>query len=118
MTPQPQPAAYWIELLEELTGGIPFRTVPCFSKPTQLGFYFMLYTDHWDRGFYDCIRQEIDYIQSGQNIIDAAVEFLKAHNDWEKGLIIQDYNAHKYITSKCNMHKQTSLYLRCNGIKR
>jgi len=104
MTPQPQPAAYWIELLEELTGGIPFE-VDYWQKfyPTQLSTFFMLYTSHWDRGFYDCMKQEIDYIQSGQNVIDAAVEFATSIPSFEK---------------RMNLVEQTSLYLRCNGIKR
>ena len=104
MTPQPQPAAYWIELLEELTGGIPFET-EYWQKfhPTQLSTFFMLYTSHWDRGFYDCMRQEIDYIQSGQNVIDAAL-------NWKNGYQTND------LADK--LSDQTSLYLRCNGIKR
>ena len=103
MTPQPQPASYWIELLEELTGGIPFEITQCKHNPTSLKFFFMIYTNHFDRDFYDKMFDEVHYITSGQNVIDAAVEFATSIPSFEK---------------RMNLVEQTSLYLRCNGIKR
>jgi len=103
MTPQPQPAAYWIGLLEELTGGIPFEIRKCNFLPATLDFFFLLYTTHFDREFYQCMMEEIRYLISGQNVIDAAVEFATSIPSFEK---------------RMNLVDQTSLYLRCNGIKR
>ena len=111
MTPQPQPAAYWIELLEELTGGIPFEIINTPHFATTFSFFFVIYTSHWDRGFYDCMRQEIDYIQSGQNVIDAAVEFYDQRPRNGK------QNMDKAFCAVDNLDLQTYLYLRCNGIK-
>jgi hypothetical protein len=103
MTPQPQPAAYWIALLEELTGGIPFELSNLIGRYSKLSQYLAMATFMViDDGIRDAIILDALHIESGQNVIDAAVEL---QSDFT------NMNINKVVY-------QTSLYLRCNGIKR
>ena len=104
MTPQPQPAAYWIELLEELTGGIPFELSNLIGHYSKLSQYLAMATFMViDDGVRGAIIENALYIESGQNVIDAAVR-------WKK-------QSHSLDLSE-ELSDQTTLYLRCNGIKR
>jgi hypothetical protein len=112
MTPQPQPAAYWIELLEELTGGIPYRINENkwdVMYPSLFDFVEITLSVHCglDRDFEEALIEDAHYLTSGQNVIDAAVEYnFKLR---EAGIAI------RYAF---NLYDQTELYLRCNGVKR
>ena len=112
MTPQPQPASYWIALLDELTGGLPFEiiNVELPFQCTSLSSYA-----HWhipyggiDGEFRDAIMYETNYLTSGQAVIDAAVEALRLKNTMNLTL---RFNAEN------NLDEQTRLYLRCNGVE-
>jgi len=107
MTPQPQPAAYWIELLEELTGGIPeFERMPKKGVHDSLSSFinsFSWYESEIDADYWGSLYVTACKIECGQNVIDAAVEFATSIPSFEK---------------RMNLVEQTSLYLRCNGIKR
>lgn len=110
MTPQPQPAAYWIELLEELTDCVPFKLLENGLRYYTLYDFVKYNLDYreWDLEVVKDILQGIQEYTSGQNVIDAAVEFADRF----------DTSAFGYLQLRDNLDLQTSLYLRCNGIKR
>jgi hypothetical protein len=113
MTPQPQPAAYWIELLEELTGGIPFEVKLSEIDEYETLHYFMCTCSILDEFYIDLLalyRVESAYLTYGQNVIDAAVE----SNSLEAWKASDD----DYLNAYQQLKDQTNLYLRCNGVKR
>ena len=116
MTPQPQPAAYWIDLLEELTGGIPFQyKVKKSDRYVNLASFIQdvwIIDDDFCPLFYNAFYLEAHYVSYGKNVIDAAVEFYDQRPKNGK------QNMSKAFCAVDNLDKQTSLYLRCNGIKR
>lgn len=120
ITPQPQPAAYWIALLDELTDGWfseatndveinegIYESVTDFLNggftwnEQELGFAF------WN-SFIDGI-DGIEYVCTGKSVIDAAVELEDPKND--------NVKVEEIIALYGRLEKQVQLYKRCNGIK-
>lgn len=110
MTPQPQPAAYWIELLEELTDCVPFKLLENGLRYYTLYDFVKYNLDYreWDLEVVKDILQGIQEYTSGQNVIDASTSIRLCES--EDITVISDLND--------EWMEQIDLYLRCNGIKR
>lgn len=111
ITPQPQPASYWIALLDELTDGCLFKlfTQIPYHYESLYGFvYENLDLSKIDNDLFESLMNNIDYIQSGKSVIDAAVEFNDRNTPTD---------AFDYIQLRDNLNEQVQLYKRCNGIK-
>lgn len=112
ITRQPQPASYWIDLLDELTDGwfseatkghlldnVTTSKLSEFIDESFDWFATDLNFDFWARFMWDAC-----YIESGQSVIDAAVKY-------------EDTPFLKAIPLKESISYQVQLYKRCNGIK-
>lgn len=117
ITPQPQPAAYWIALLDELTDGwFSEATNGIYTNKTDvsllsnfIGMYFIWVHQELGYEFWDKLRDNAEYIESGQSVIDAAVEFYRIRN-------LNVNIEYELIAEEC-LQEQVQLYKRCNGIK-
>lgn len=117
ITPQPQPASYWIALLDELTDGwFSEATNDMLDRKADVHNIKQFIADAFTWGehelgfeFWDCIYYCVEYIQSGQSVIDTAVEFYRIRN-------LNVNIEYELIAEEC-LQEQVQLYKRCNGIK-
>lgn len=116
ITPQPQPAAYWIALLDELTDGwfgeLNLKTTN--KKCYRLSDFLFVNTSFTEIGGYELlfwhkIQNNAEYIESGKSVIDAAVELEDPKNDHVR--------VEERLALYGRLEKQVQLYKRCNGIK-
>lgn len=103
-TPIPQPASYWVNLLNELTCGlIEFKFIK--SKRKYADLFSFLY-NQWnikdvDEDFKECMLDLASYISSGQPVYDAAIRAFYEDTGYRFQMTVE---------------RQVALHLLCIGI--